>query len=116
VIDLETLFPAKDRFELAMTAQQPAGLARLRRLDGGRAARHAAAALHARRKAAAVDPVDRPPERRRADVLRHDPAQRGRRLDAGSQSGTSSLRAILYMDEVFGYFPPVANPPSKRRC
>ena len=30
-----------------------------------------------------------------------------------AQSGTSSLRAILYMDEVFGYFPPIANPPSK---
>lgn len=30
------------------------------------------------------------------------------------QSGTSSLRAILYMDEIFGYFPPVANPPSKQ--
>ena len=30
-----------------------------------------------------------------------------------SQSGTSSLRAILYMDEVFGYLPPSANPPSK---
>jgi hypothetical protein len=31
-----------------------------------------------------------------------------------TQSGTSSLRAILYMDEVFGYFPPSANPPSKK--
>jgi hypothetical protein len=29
------------------------------------------------------------------------------------QSGTTSLRAVLYMDEIFGYFPPVANPPSK---
>ncbi len=29
------------------------------------------------------------------------------------QSGTSSLRALLYMDEIFGYFPPSANPPSK---
>lgn len=29
------------------------------------------------------------------------------------QTGTSSLRAILYMDEIFGYFPPTANPPSK---
>ncbi|MEY2853535.1 MAG: hypothetical protein RL030_667, partial [Pseudomonadota bacterium] len=29
------------------------------------------------------------------------------------QSGTSSLRALLYMDEIFGYFPPTANPPSK---
>lgn len=30
-----------------------------------------------------------------------------------TQSGTSSLRCLLYMDEVFGYFPPIANPPSK---
>jgi hypothetical protein len=30
-----------------------------------------------------------------------------------TQSGTTSLRAILYMDEILGYFPPVANPPSK---
>ena len=29
------------------------------------------------------------------------------------QSGTGSLRALFYMDEVFGYLPPVANPPSK---
>ncbi len=30
-----------------------------------------------------------------------------------TQTGTTSLRAILYIDEVFGYLPPVANPPSK---
>jgi len=30
-----------------------------------------------------------------------------------TQSGTGSLRAMLYMDELFGYMPPVANPPSK---
>ena len=30
-----------------------------------------------------------------------------------SQPGTGSLRAILYIDELFGYMPPVANPPSK---
>ncbi|MHB1309803.1 MAG: ATP-binding protein, partial [Limisphaerales bacterium] len=30
-----------------------------------------------------------------------------------SQSGTSSLRALVYMDEILGYFPPVANPPAK---
>jgi hypothetical protein len=29
------------------------------------------------------------------------------------QPGTASLRALLYMDEVYGYFPPVANPPAK---
>jgi hypothetical protein len=31
-----------------------------------------------------------------------------------SQPGTSSLRALLYMDEVFGFFPPLGNPPAKR--
>ena len=31
-----------------------------------------------------------------------------------AQTGTTSLRALLYMDEVFGYLPPSANPPSKR--
>lgn len=31
-----------------------------------------------------------------------------------SQSGTTTLRALLYMDEIFGYFPPVENPPSKK--
>jgi hypothetical protein len=29
------------------------------------------------------------------------------------QPGTTSLRALFYMDEVFGYFPPTAMPPSK---
>jgi len=31
-----------------------------------------------------------------------------------SQPGTNSLRAILYMDEIFGFMPPTANPPSKK--
>lgn len=29
------------------------------------------------------------------------------------QSGTTSLRAILYMDEIYGFFPPISMPPSK---
>jgi hypothetical protein len=28
--------------------------------------------------------------------------------------GTTSLRTLVYMDEIFGYFPPTANPPSKK--
>lgn len=31
-----------------------------------------------------------------------------------AQSGTGSLRALVYFDEIFGYLPPVGNPPSKR--
>ncbi len=30
------------------------------------------------------------------------------------QKGTSALRNILYMDEIFGFFPAVGNPPSKQ--
>jgi len=30
------------------------------------------------------------------------------------QAGTTSLRVLLYFDEVFGFFPPTAEPPSKR--
>jgi len=30
------------------------------------------------------------------------------------QQGSSELRALVYMDEVFGFVPPTANPPSKR--
>jgi hypothetical protein len=32
------------------------------------------------------------------------------------QPGTTSLRALLYMDEIFGYFPPVANLPPSAPC
>ena len=31
-----------------------------------------------------------------------------------SQSGTTSLRSLLYFDEVYGFLPPVSEPPSKR--
>lgn len=31
-----------------------------------------------------------------------------------SQSGTTSLRALLYVDEIFGYLPPISNPPTKK--
>ncbi|MDJ0756026.1 MAG: type IV secretion system DNA-binding domain-containing protein [Ardenticatenaceae bacterium] len=30
-----------------------------------------------------------------------------------TQKGTGSLRALVYFDEIFGYLPPVGNPPSK---
>jgi len=31
-----------------------------------------------------------------------------------AQPGTSDLRALVYMDEVFGYVPPIGSPPSKK--
>lgn len=31
-----------------------------------------------------------------------------------SQPGSTSLRALVYFDEIFGYLPPIGNPPSKQ--
>jgi hypothetical protein len=112
VIDLESFFPGKDRFELAMS------------LNNLLAAPGFSSWLEG-------EPLDIP-------QLLHTPAGKPRVAifsiahlsDAErmffvslllnqtlgwmrTQSGTTSLRAILYMDEIFGYFPPVANPPSK---
>ena len=77
VIDLETFFPAKDRFALAMKLNNLlaspgfAGWMEGEPLDVG-------GLLYTRDgKAAAVDRVDRAPLRQRADVLRHDPLERG---------------------------------------
>ena len=113
VIDLESFFPAKDRFALAMALNNLLAVAGLRGLDGGRAARRRSAAAHAGGQAARRDLLDRAPRRRRADVLRLAAAQRRCSAGCARSPGTTSLRALLYMDEIFGYFPPVANPPSK---
>ena len=112
VLDLESFFPAKDRFALAMKLNNllasPGFAAWMEGepLDVGRPA------LHPRRQAAAVDHLDRAPLRRRADVLRHDPAQRGAGLGPVAAGHVEPAR-IVYMDEIFGYFPSTSNPPSK---
>jgi hypothetical protein len=113
VIELESFFPAKDRFALAM------------RLNNLLASPGFSAWLEG-------EPLD-------IDALLHAPDGKPRisilsiahlgdaeRMFfvslllnqvlgwARTQTGTSSLRALLYMDEIFGYFPPVASPPSKK--
>jgi hypothetical protein len=113
VIDLESFFPAKDRFALAM------------RMNNLLASPGFEAWVHG-------EPLD-------VDAMLHAPDGKARisilsiahlgepeRMFfvslllnqvlgwARTQPGTSSLRAILYMDEIYGYFPPVATPPSKR--
>lgn len=112
VLDVETFFPSKERFDLAL------GLNNLLASPGFAAWMDG-------------DPLDIPrllwtPEgkpRIAIFSLAHlpDPQRMffatillGELLAwIRTQPGTSSLRAILYMDEVFGYFPPTANPPSK---
>jgi phage host-nuclease inhibitor protein Gam len=112
VLDLESFFPSKDRFDLAM------------RLNNLLAAPGAAVWMEG-------DPLD-------VGSLLHGPSGKPKLSIVSiahlsdsermffvtlllnevlawmrAQSGTSSLRALLYMDEVFGYFPPTANPPAK---
>ncbi len=113
VIELESFYPAKERFQLAL------------RLNNLLASPSFAAWL-------AGDPLDvqsalftkdGKPRISIFSIAHLSDAERmffvslllGETLAwARSQPGTQSLRAILYMDEIAGYFPPVREPPSKR--
>jgi len=112
VVDLETFFPAKERFALAM------------KLNNLLASPSFAGWLEG--DALDVSSLLYTPEGKpRLSVLSISHLSDNERMFfvtillnevlswARAQPGTSSLRAILYMDEIFGYFPPTANPPSK---
>ena len=112
VLDIETFYPAKDRFELAM------------RVNNLLAAPGFASWLSG-------EPLDvgrllySPQGKPRVAVIYIAHLNDAERMFFVSlllnqvlgwmrtQSGTTSLRAIVYMDEIFGFFPPVAAPPSK---
>ncbi|HKO41706.1 MAG TPA: hypothetical protein VJU84_00325 [Pyrinomonadaceae bacterium] len=112
VMDLDSFFPPKDRFELAMS------------LNNLLAAPAFAAYMEG-------EPLDiqnilyTPAGKPRVAIFSIAHLNDAQRMFFVSlllnqmmgwmrtQSGTTSLRAILYMDEIFGYFPPVANPPTK---
>jgi hypothetical protein len=111
-LDLDTFFPAKDRFELATRLNNllaaPGFDAWLEGepLDVG-------ALLHTAegKPRAAIFSIAHLSDAERmffVSLLLNETLGWVR-----AQSGTTSLRAIVYMDEIFGYFPPVANPPSK---
>jgi hypothetical protein len=113
VIDLETFFPEKDRFGLAMRVNNLlaspgfAGWLEGESLDVGRL-------LYTdqgkpRLSIISIAHLSDAERMFFVTILLNEVVTWMR-----SQPGTSSLRAILYMDEVFGYFPPTANPPSKR--
>ncbi|HVG09655.1 MAG TPA: DUF87 domain-containing protein [Thermoanaerobaculia bacterium] len=113
VMDLESFYPAKERFELAMAVNnllgspgfgawlhgEPLDIDRLLYTPSGkpRVAIFSIAHLSDRERMFFVS------------LLLNQTLGWAR-----SKPGTSSLRAILCMDEVFGYMPPVAEPPSKR--
>jgi hypothetical protein len=112
VLDLEAFFPGKERFELAM------------RLNGLLAAPGFAQWL----EGASLEPAsllysDQGKPRVAIFSIAHlGDAERMFFVSLllnqvvswmRAQTGTSSLRALLFMDEIAGYFPPVATPPSK---
>ncbi|MDD2696129.1 MAG: hypothetical protein PHD58_09410, partial [Anaerolineales bacterium] len=113
VFDVNTFFPEKERFELAMLLNnilaapsfqtwiegQPLDIPELLFTPDGRP-RHSVFYI-----AHLTDA-----ERMFFVTLLYSAVESWMR----TQSGTSTLRAILYFDEIFGYLPPVANPPSKQ--
>lgn len=112
VIELESFFPEKDRFALAMklnnllaspgfeawTVGEPLDLKRLLYTPDGKPRIAIFSIAH----------LSDPERMFFVSLLLNQTLSWVRTL-----SGTTSLRAIVYMDEIYGYFPPVANPPSK---
>ena len=112
VLDLESFFPAKDRFAMVLSLNtllsspsfalwqkgEPLDIAKFLYTSDGRP-RHAIFSI------AHLDDAQR---MFFVSILLNEVVSWMRR-----QSGTTSLRALIYMDEIFGYFPPVSNPPSK---
>ena len=112
VMNLDSFFPAKERFELAM------------RLNNLLAAPGFEAWMQGEplRAKSLLYTSEGKPRISVMSIAHLDDAQRMFFVSMllneliswmRAQQGTSSLRAILYMDEIFGYMPPVANPPSK---
>jgi hypothetical protein len=111
-LDLDTFFPAKDRLELALAINGLLASPRFASWTRG-------ATLDAQRLL--FTPEGKP----RVAIISIAHLSDAERMFVVTlllneiigwmrrQPGTSSLRAILYMDEIFGYFPPTAMPPSK---
>ena len=112
VLPLESFFPAKDRFALAMrlnnlaaspglsawTEGEPLDIQRLLYTPEGKPRVSILSIAH-------LSDAER---MFFVTVLLNEVLAWTRR-----QTGTSALRALLYMDEIFGYFPPTSNPPAK---
>ena len=112
VMDLESFFPARDRQELALrfnsvlatpgfdlwTKGEPADLSTMLFDAKGRPRIAIVSVAH----------LDEAQRMLAVTLVLNAAVEWTRR-----QGGSPSLRALLYMDEVFGYLPPVANPPSK---
>lgn len=112
VFDVDTFFPEKERFDLAMLLNnilaapafqtwiegQPLEIPALLRAPDGKP-RHSVFYLAHLSGA----------ERMFFVTLLYAAVETWMR----AQSGSNTLRALIYFDEIYGYLPPVSNPPSK---
>ena len=110
VMDLESFFPAKERFALAMNLNNM--LASPGFSAGWKVNRLILSLLYTAEGKPRSRHVDRASVVKLSGYRSSRCCWASRGVHAVS-AGTSSLRALLYMDEVFGYFPPTANPPAK---
>ena len=107
------VLPGQGALRPGDAAQQPARLARLRR-PGWKASRSTSAACSTRRRASRGWRSSRSPTCRTPSGCSSSRSCSTKCWPGCARSrARRSLRALLYMDEVFGYFPPTANPPSK---
>ena len=105
VIDLETFFPAKERFALAMKLNNLIASPGFAAWMEGESLDVGSLLYTPRRQAAALDPLDRPPVGHRADVLRHDPPERGAGLDPDPAGNLEPARGPLHGRDL-RLFPP----------
>ena len=112
VLDLESFFPSKDRFALAMQLNQLLAAPGFGAWLEGEALDidRLLYGLNGRPRVSVISIAHLDDQERMffVSLLLNEIVGWMR-----SQRGTSSLRALVYFDEIFGFLPPVANPPSK---
>ena len=112
IVDLESFFPSKDRFALAMQLNQLLAAPGFQSWMEGEALDidRLLYGFNGRSRVSVISIAHLDDQERMffVSLLLNEIVGWMR-----SQRGTSSLRALIYFDEIFGFLPPVANPPSK---
>ena len=112
VLDLDTFYPPKDRTALALKLNGLLASPSFASWNQGRAL-DIDSLLHAEGKPqAAIISISHLSEAERMFVVTLILSKMV--TWTRRQSGTGELRALIYMDEVFGYVPPTAAPPAKK--
>ncbi len=112
VLDLETFYPARDRQDLALRFNSVLAAPGFELWSTGEPLQAGSLLFtpegRPRIAIISIAHLDEPQRMLVVSLALNAVLQWTRR-----QTGTGSLRALVYMDEVAGYLPPVANPPSK---